>query len=131
MITYPISLYKKLAQSTGVPEDDIKEAVFFFWRTGVLDAINNFEKPEVFIKGLGSFHVKEWVLKYQIPHVQDIVDNYPQHTKIEFLRNYVGLLKKVRLDFDKIKQDKKEFDERSRNIQEQKEDLGGTTEQTI
>lgn len=134
MITDPNTLYEKIAEKYDLTEDQVKQAIVYFWRSGVKRSLENIVSDEIYISKLGSFKIKDWKLKYAIPVSQSVLETDLKHEKtreyFSFLYNQLSAIdNKIKEKKFKKKEFKKNVKSHPGNIQEPPTDNGGVEKQ--
>lgn len=135
MVTQPSDMYPKLAEKYSIPVEQVRDIIIYFWRSGVKRSLEELINTEIYINNLGSYKIKTFKLPYIIPSAIDKAEQLDQAEfnieYFQFLRERLLILQQM---IEEKKKQKKEFRELyqkdSRDISEQKKDMGGPTEQT-
>jgi ketol-acid reductoisomerase len=132
----PNKFYETLATHFELTVEEVRQILYFFWRQGVNKCLNEFTSHELYIAKLGSFKVKDYKIKYEIPRVEENIKNGVYHQEsIPYMTDYMSHLARMDKIFKELKEERKKFNElnkqTSRNISEQNQNLGGVKEQDI
>ncbi len=92
-------LYGKIAEKYGLRMEQVREAVIYFWRTGVKRNLELMVSNEIYIPKLGSFKIKDYKLKYVIPHSYNLSIRPDLH---ERTAEYLTALNKNLIEVQKL-----------------------------
>jgi len=135
MTTTPNAFYEELSKKYNLTIEEVRQVLYFFWRRAVAKNVDECTSHELYIPRLGSFKLRDYktqdiITKLKVGFESGFYVGTPREEPNRILLN--NLIKATET-LEKIKEDKAIFNElkHSRDIQKQRQDLGGPTEQSI